>query len=135
LTDAAGIAERLIISQSESIVLHGDIHHKNILESSTKGWLAIDPKGLVGERTYDFANVFYNPDDQPELVESQDRILRTCSLFSLRFGIDPKRILEFAFAYGALSACWAMDDRLNPERRLRIAGLIRDVLAHGRNIE
>ncbi len=31
------------------VVLHGDLHHENILYDATKGWLAIDPKGLTGD--------------------------------------------------------------------------------------
>jgi streptomycin 6-kinase len=44
------------------VVLHGDIHHGNILDAGQRGWLAIDPKGLIAERGFDFANMFCNPD-------------------------------------------------------------------------
>jgi streptomycin 6-kinase len=97
---AARTAKKLLETESETVLLHGDIHHKNILESSDHGWVAIDPKGLIGERTYDFANVFYNPDDLPGIVENTERIENLCGIFYRRFGIDKKRILEFAFAYG-----------------------------------
>ena len=43
-------------------VLHGDIHHDNILDFGKRGWLAIDPKRLQGERGFDYANLFCNPD-------------------------------------------------------------------------
>ncbi|WP_017512060.1 MULTISPECIES: aminoglycoside phosphotransferase family protein [Cupriavidus] len=42
----------------EEVVLHGDIHHGNILYFGEWGWLAIDPKGLFGERGFDYANLF-----------------------------------------------------------------------------
>jgi streptomycin 6-kinase len=126
--EAAFLARHLLKTQERRAVLHGDIHHSNILESSTRGWVAIDAKGLVGDPTYDFANVFYNPDDQPWLVEEEERILWLCALFSERFGVDPKRILEFAFVYGVLSACWAVEDGLDPTRRRRIAGMIQKIL-------
>jgi streptomycin 6-kinase len=58
----ARMARTLIETPGEIRVLHGDIHHENVLESSTRGWLAIDPQCLVGERTYDVTNTFYNPD-------------------------------------------------------------------------
>ncbi len=128
LSEAAKIASHLLSSGQERIVLHGDVHHKNIFESSTHGWLAIDPKGLIGERTYDYANIFYNPDDSPEIVERPERITSVCSIFSRRFDIDPSRILKFAFAYGCLSACWEIDDGLKPDRRLRIAKIIQELL-------
>lgn len=128
LNRAAQLAERLIATEQERVVLHGDVHHKNILESSVHGWLLIDPKGLIGERANDMANVFYNPDDRPQLVESRERIQRVCSAFSGRFKMDPVRILEFAFTYGCLSSCWAIDDGLNPDRRWRIAKMIFSML-------
>jgi streptomycin 6-kinase len=56
----ANLAARLLAEPREVRVLHGDIHHRNIRQSP-RGWLAFDPKGLVGERTYDCANTLCNP--------------------------------------------------------------------------
>ena len=39
----------------ESVLLHGDYHHGNVLAGERMPWLAIDPKPLVGERAYDLA--------------------------------------------------------------------------------
>lgn len=44
------------------MVLHGDVHHGNVLNFGARGWLAIDPRGLVGERAFDHANLLCNPD-------------------------------------------------------------------------
>jgi hypothetical protein len=49
------------IERRDVVVLHGDMHHENILKFSSRGWLAIDPKGLVGERGFDYANIFCKP--------------------------------------------------------------------------
>jgi streptomycin 6-kinase len=43
-------------------VLHGDLHHASVLDFGARGWLAIDPKSLTGERGFEFANIFINPD-------------------------------------------------------------------------
>ncbi len=125
LAEGARLARQLLASEREIVVLHGDLHHKNILACSTNGWLAIDPKGLIGERSYDFANLFYNPDDHPELLESLPRIQELAGKFSRFFQIEQKRILEFAFAYGCLSSAWALEDGQDPSRRLRIDALIK----------
>lgn len=127
LKAGAKLARELLASDAERVVLHGDLHHKNVLGSGNN-WLAIDPKGLIGERAYDFANIFYNPDDQPALVESRERILELAETFSTFFKIEQKRILQYAFAYGCLSASWAIEDGMDPSRRLRIAKLIHDLL-------
>ena len=43
-------------------MLHGDLHHANVLDLGSSSWLAIDPKGLKGEQGFDYANIFTSPD-------------------------------------------------------------------------
>lgn len=124
----ARLAEKLIETEQEIRVLHGDIHHENILESSGRGWLAIDPQCMAGERTYDIANAFYNPSGFLSLVEAEETISRRCAVYSKRLALDKRRILEFAFAYGCLSAAWCIEDGQSPEDTLRIARIIQRIL-------
>jgi streptomycin 6-kinase len=124
----ARVAEDLISTEQEVRVLHGDIHHENILECSRRGWLVIDPQCLAGERTYDLANVFYNPNGYTDLTASPDTIERRCDTFSKRLGLDRQRTLKFAFAYGCLSAAWCIEDGQSPEDTLRIARSIYEVI-------
>jgi streptomycin 6-kinase len=51
-----------VCSPGEVTMLHGDIHHRNILDFGERRWLAIDPKGLLGDRGFDHSNLFRNPD-------------------------------------------------------------------------
>jgi streptomycin 6-kinase len=46
----AATARELLAKPSEVVILHGDIHRGNVLDFGPRGWLASDPKGLVGER-------------------------------------------------------------------------------------
>lgn len=62
LSSADATAQALLASPRDVVVLHGDIHHGNVLGGGERGWLAIDPKGLLGERTFDFVNILRNPD-------------------------------------------------------------------------
>src|SRR3546814_20543701 len=62
LARCAATARALLAESRETGVLHGDIHHANVLDFGPRGWLAIDPKRLVGERGSDFANLFPHPD-------------------------------------------------------------------------
>jgi streptomycin 6-kinase len=107
---AARLAEALLSDQAEQVVLHGDIHHENIRYSAARGWLALDPKGLFGERTYDAANTLCNPLDMPEIVENEPRLLKNASILSQKLGIELPRILAFTFAYACLSASWFLED-------------------------
>lgn len=122
---AAEVAEKLFATEKNVGLLHGDIHHENILHSSARGWLAIDPKYLSGERTYDVANVFYNPMNETEKTASVDVINRRASILAQRLHLDRQRVLEFAFAYGCLSASWSLEDNQSPADALKIASSIR----------
>ena len=100
----AALAEQLLADQCQVRVLHGDIHHRNIRQSK-RGWLAFDPKGLVGERTYECANTLCNP-VMPELVHNESRLLTLATILAEILELDLQRILAFTFAYACLNASW-----------------------------
>ncbi|MBC8170798.1 MAG: phosphotransferase, partial [Anaerolineae bacterium] len=105
-TRGAALAEKLLADPMDVRVLHGDIHHENIRHHPQRGWLAFDPKGLIGERTYDAANTFCNPMKLPGLTENEARILKTADLLADKLKIDRTRLLSFVFIYACLSASW-----------------------------
>jgi streptomycin 6-kinase len=122
------ITEYLLETEDEKCLLHGDVHHDNLLNSSSRGWLSIDPHPLIGERLYDFANCFFNPEYCPKTVEVIERIENMAKTFAMESETNPTRILMYAFAHGGLSMSWQLDDGVNPERRLRITKLLEKVL-------
>ena len=44
------------------MLLHGDLQHYNVLLDKDRGWVAIDPKGVVGELEYEVGALLRNPD-------------------------------------------------------------------------
>jgi streptomycin 6-kinase len=105
---ASGIALKLFDKPSAQVPLHGDLHHDNIL-SSDRGWLAIDPKGLLGDPAYETANVFINPERGEKIASDPKRIAARADILSQRLGYNRKRILGWAAAHAALSACWDLE--------------------------
>jgi streptomycin 6-kinase len=101
---SASLANRLLVDQREVRVLHGDIHHRNIRKTS-RGWLTFDPKGLIGERTYDCANTLCNP-VMPELVHNETRLLTHATILADTLALDLSRVLAFTYAYACLNASW-----------------------------
>ncbi|MCP4914935.1 MAG: phosphotransferase [Oligoflexia bacterium] len=115
----------LLETETEKRVLHGDVHHTNILFCNQKNeWLVIDPQPLYAERTYDIANTFYNPDNFPEVVESTERINYLSEIYSKELDIPKERVLKFALAHGALSVSWQLEMKEDPSRRVRILKLL-----------
>ena len=108
--EAAKMARRLLAEPLNQVVLHGDIHHENILHDDGRGWVAIDPKGLIGEATFDYCNTLENPVRNKDAVLAPGRLRRQAEVIAEESGIALRRLLEFTFAFGALSECWGVED-------------------------
>jgi streptomycin 6-kinase len=118
---AAATANELLAEPRDVTALHGDIHHGNILDAGPRGWLAIDPKGLVGECGFDFANVFCNPD--LEIATAPGRLARQAYVVSEAAGLERMRLLKWILAYAGLSAAWSINDGEDPRLALAVAQL------------
>jgi streptomycin 6-kinase len=118
-SQAAATVRELLVSPQEKCVLHGDLHHGNVLDFGARGWLAIDPKGLIGERGFDFANILCNPDF--ETATNPGRMTRQINVVAEAAGLDPVRLLRWVFAYAALSAAWTIGDGGDPTLALTMA--------------
>lgn len=116
---AADTAQYLLQTPQDSVVLHGDMHHRNVLDFGAQGWLAIDPKGLIGERSFDFANIFCNPDK--EIATRPGRLEHQATLVSEIAGLDRQRLMQWIFAYAGLSATWHLEDGTDPQLAIDIA--------------
>lgn len=126
--EAATLAERLLDEATDVRPRHGDLHHDNIL-SGPRGWLAIDPKGVLGDPGFDAANLFYNPIDRDDLCRNPERIAFMAQTFAASIGQDDRRVLDHAVAYGCLSAAWHAGDSnaVEEERELSIVRAIRAI--------
>jgi len=119
-------------SQSRPRLLHGDLHHYNILFDSDRGWLAIDPKGVVGEIEYEIGAALRNPYESPELFAQSSTVERRLKHFASRLNLDFRRALGWGFAQAVLSAIWGVEDGFAVGPRdpgLVLAEAIRPMLA------
>lgn len=127
LHQSAVVAGKLLSDPREITVLHGDIHHDNILDFGPRGWLVIDPKRLLGERGFDYANLFCNPDRKTALAPG--RLQQRLDVVVQAAGVDRQRQLQWILAYAGLSAVWCLDDNINPIIDLAIAEIAAAELA------
>ena len=126
LTCCDAYARALLAEPREVCALHGDLHHGNVLDFGARGWLAIDPKGLRGERGFEVAPLFGNPDlaDPEQAVASvPDRFARRLAVVSEAAGLERARLLRWVLAWAGLSAAWSLDEATSPAVALHMAGL------------
>lgn len=127
LMHARNISAHLLATSGETRLLHGDIHHGNIMQAARAGgdaWVSIDPQAVTGERAYEVANVFGNPSDRREIVLEPGRPGRLADRFAGELGLDRDRALGWAFAHSCIAAAWDMEDGHDPAPRLETATAI-----------
>lgn len=107
LSKSAAAARELLATPRHVVPLHGDIHHGNILDGDARGWLAIDPKGLLGERAFDYANLFCHP--EAKVATDAGQLERRIDIVARDANLDPKRLLKWLLAYAGLKSVWTME--------------------------
>lgn len=100
------------------MLIHGDLHHFNIL-SSGLGWLAIDPKGVIGPAAYEVGPLLINPwRDETKISQHTERRI---AILSERLGFERERILKWALAHAVLSAWWSLEENSGWEYAMKCA--------------
>jgi streptomycin 6-kinase len=110
LEKARKLRDQLLQNSSGSVLLHGDLHHDNILQNGTE-WIVIDPKGVIGDPAYEVAAFIRNP--LPELLHSENItniINNRITKFSEILDLDSQRIKDWCFVQSALAWSWALED-------------------------
>ena len=101
----------LSVSMAEPMLLHGDLHHDNILAAQRKSWLAIDPKGLIGKPAYKTGAILRNPLPQLlELPQPGRGLARRVDQLAEELGFDRVRVRGWGLAQAVLSAWWSVED-------------------------
>jgi streptomycin 6-kinase len=105
---------RQLYSDDNHMVLHGDIHHFNVMQNSDGKWLSLDPKGILGPRAYDYSNIFCNPCKNIHIVANEKNMALVRDVVCERSGIAPDIIMAHAFTRAAQVAAWCLDDNDRP---------------------
>ena len=132
LQKARDIRNKLLATSPDSVLLHGDLHHENIIKHGDN-WVVIDSKGVTGEPAYEVAAFIRNP--IPELLKSRNMasiINNRISHFAYKLKIKPERIQGWCFVQAVLAWVWILEDGGN-ERYFRcLAEILADCLGNNK---
>ncbi|HEX9681405.1 MAG TPA: aminoglycoside phosphotransferase family protein, partial [Anaerolineales bacterium] len=102
----------LAASMAEPVLLHGDLHHENILSAEGDRWVAVDPQGVIGEPAYEVGAFLRNPIPEVwtwlELAKIMDRRVE---VFIEELGFDRRRLIGWGYAQAVLSAIGSLEER------------------------
>lgn len=122
---ADGLFAELLASEEAPVLLHGDLHHYNILRAERAPWLAIDPKGIVGERGFEVYAWLYNPLPKDDAGDLRRLLPRRLDIFAERLGLDKRRLAAWGLAGTLLSSWWSYEDQGRVgERALGVAAAL-----------
>jgi streptomycin 6-kinase len=109
-------------SSESSVLLHGDLHHANVLLSEEKGWAAIDPKGICGDAGYEVGPFMLNqlPDGSSDSA-TVEILKRRLSIFSDELQMSRGRLARWSFCHAVLSALWDFEESADWGETIRLA--------------
>lgn len=109
------------------VLMHGDFHHFNIL-SSERGWLVIDPKGVIGPACYEVGPFLINPwGDLLKLDNHRQVTARRIDILHEHLGFERERIREWGLAHAILSSWWSMESHTEGNYARAFAEVIADL--------
>lgn len=122
---AGALFGELCASAPDHLVLHGDLHHDNVLRAGREPWLAIDPHGVVGDPGYDCGAMLYNPDPWRREEDLLSLVPARIEQLADGFGIPVERVTAWGFVMGVLSEVWtAQGGGMPGSRALDVATML-----------
>lgn len=108
-TNAIAAYQSLQTHQQEQRLLHGDLHHENILSAGSGKWKAIDPKGIIAETACELIPYLMNDLEGKDITATiSDRI----NVFAEELEIDKMIIIKWGAFRSVLSVYWKTEDGL-----------------------
>ncbi len=113
--------EILMEPDEPQILLHGDLHHWNILSDAGRGWLAIDPKGVIGASCLDVGRFINNAMGFGETAaEKREILLEAIAVFSDVLGENEERMFAGAFCDKIMGASWGLKQDPDADEALEV---------------
>lgn len=128
LHKAKTLAKQLLKTSEKSVLLHGDLHHDNILYNGASQWLAIDPKGVLGEPAFEVGAFIRNPISKI-LTESNliSFLEKRITCFAKYLNLEPWRLRDWSFVQCILAACWNIEDNIDPAPWLMLGEVLHEI--------
>lgn len=119
---AAGIAEEMFKKYPERVLLHGDLHHENIVRDPSGNYVVIDPKGVMGPPIFDIPRFLLNELDDRETFLQKAHIDKMIKRLSRLLCYPSADLYPLFFMEVMLENAWCFEDGEEiSEREVRFA--------------
>jgi streptomycin 6-kinase len=122
LHKAKKLVSYLLSEKTKNVLLHGDLHYDNLIKQGNK-WIAIDPKGVVGDPAFEIGNVCVRRKDTS--VMNAEKMIQRFNTFSRYLSLDAQRVISWAYVQAVMQACWSVQDNGDPVFSIKIANVLK----------
>ncbi len=129
LLESARAQYRMVDAAGEPhVLLHGDLHHDNILKADGDRWVAIDPQGVIGPAVMETGRFIQNHsmEDYGEMdrAEVEGATREVARLLGRPYIL----VLRALYVLHALSVCWDWEMNVQAEKLHRGLAQCRELL-------
>lgn len=103
---AVTIAENMFKKYRERELLHGDLHHENILQKKSGNYVIVDPKGVIGPPVFDIPRYVLNELDQCDDSLREVHIDKVIHILSRLLKYSANDIYQLFFMEVMLANAW-----------------------------
>jgi len=114
ITTAYHVCAELWHKYPNMVLLHGDLHHDNILLGADNQYCIIDPKGVLGNRAFDIPRFIINEFDDVTRVGFDKEFERMIQRFSEQLAIPVADVVKLVYMEICLQECWLIEDGEEP---------------------
>jgi streptomycin 6-kinase len=107
---AESICMELCTLYPRKLLLHGDLHHYNILRNNQNQYTLVDPKGVVGDPIFDVPRFILNELEDTLDKKLFDKIIYAITVIGEKLGIQTKTIKKAFYIEMAMAECWMVED-------------------------
>ena len=108
IAKARDFSEFLLKTTIENVIMHGDLHHDNVIyDEAIQSWKVIDPAGVIGDPTYEYTSFMINPIDKIWKCDNALSIIENrIQKFARIADVDPLRLRQWTFVKAVLCLVW-----------------------------
>lgn len=124
LKKAIHLKNKLLQTLTREIFLHGDLHHDNVIKNNDQ-WVAIDPKGVVGEAEFEIAAFdFLYVHNLADISDVKAIFETKVTQLAKKSHLDARRMKDWVFVRLILMAVWQIEDKENPDAAIKLAKML-----------
>ncbi|PWV95831.1 streptomycin 6-kinase [Paenibacillus cellulosilyticus] len=105
---------------AQSMLLHGDFHHDNILLGEDGEYRIIDPKGVIGDPVFDTPRFILNEFGDDMTPEVGDKINHIIAVFAEQLQIPSQVLRQCLYIETTMGVCWCAEDGATPEEYAKL---------------